>query len=164
MSPVGWSGNAIEVYGVKQTIAAMEQFAPEIRKRMNKEIRQQLAFTQARARSLYPHGAWQIVINKKRLLGSIQTAPGTLNRKKWGESDPGARAAIFEFVGSQTEGDTPQVQGLIKSLNARYGEPGRFLWEAWDETGRSVLSNIRTSVLAAERDLQAKLDSIGESH
>ena len=163
MTQVGWTGNSIEVYGVKKTIGAMEAFAPEIRKRLNKEIRESLNITKARAQSLYPLGAWKITINKRKLLGSLGTAPGTLDPKKWGDSDPGARAAIFEFVGSSSGGVTPQARGLIRSLNARYGQPGRFLWEAWDETGRDVLDRIRTSLKTAERDLQTKLDSIGES-
>ena len=61
-------------------------------------------------------------------------------------------------------GATPQARGLIESLNRRYGQPGRFLWAAWDKTGKDVLDRIRTAMLEAERDLQATLDSAGEDY
>jgi hypothetical protein len=154
---------AIEVTGVKQTIQALESFAPEIKERLNREIRKALKSTETRAQSKYPKGAYTVQINKKKLLGSVTTRRGSVGGKRWGEADAGPRAAIFEFAGSNQDGRTPQAKGLIKSLNARYGTTGRFLWAAWDETGKDVLENIRTSLLSAERDLQSKLDSIGES-
>ena len=154
---------SIEVTGVKATIRALEQFAPEIKARMNKEIRQALALTKTRAQANYPKGAYTLQINKKKLLGSILATPGQRIDDDWGASSSGVRAAIFEFAGSRQSGRTPQARGLIESLNRRYGTPGRFLWAAWDETGKDALDRIRTSMLAAERDLQAKLDSIGES-
>lgn len=154
---------AIEVSGVGKTIRALEAFAPEIKDRLNKEIRKSLTSTKQRAQSKYPKGAYTIQINKKKILGSVTTQKGSVNGKRWGEADAGARAAIFEFAGSNQDGRTPQARGLIESLNRRYGTTGRFLWSAWDETGKDVLENIRTAVLSAERDLQNKLDSIGES-
>jgi hypothetical protein len=154
---------AIGVEGVAKTVRALDAFAPEIKARLNREIRKALNDTKTRAQSKYPKGAYVTLVNKKKILGSVTTARGGVNGRRWGEADAGARAAIFEFAGSRQEGRTPQARGLIKSLNARYGTTGRFLWSAWDETGKDVLDRIRTSVLSAERDLQSKLDSIGES-
>lgn len=156
-------GSSIEVTGVKATIRALEVFAPEIRERLNKNIREALATTNIRAKGHFPQGAWVVRINKKKLLGTIMAKPGNRVDNKWGDSDPGVKAAIFEFAGSRTSGATPQSKGLIASLNRRYGQPGRFLWAAWDETGKDVLDRIRTAMLAAERDLQSKLDSTGET-
>lgn len=153
----------IQIEGVRATAKALDAFAPELKKRMNKEIRQAMTRVKAQAEANYPEGAWSLNINSKRILGSIVARGGT-RATKWSESDPGVKAAIFEFAGSLQPGKTPQAAGLIKSLNNRYGQPGRFLWAAWDTQGRQALTRIKAAVLAAERDLQDKLDAAGESY
>jgi hypothetical protein len=154
----------IQITGVKETARALKEFAPDLHKSMNKEIRKSLNVVKARAQSKYPKGSWKININQKRILGSIvaTSGGGTSTGSSWSNAPDGVRAAIFEFAGSKTDGATPQAKGLIKSLNARYGTPGRFLWSAWDETGKQALSEIETAVRRAERDLQGRLDAIGE--
>lgn len=164
MAGKGASSN-IRVENVKETITALAAFEPEIHKRLNVQIRKAMGRIKTRAQGKYPAGAWQVQLNKKRILGSIRTTPGSsLDATRWGEAAPGVRAAIFEFAGSRSAGATPQARGLIKSLNARYGQPGRFLWAAWDEQGNAVLEEIRASVKSAERELQSRLDSRGESY
>lgn len=160
------SNTNVQIIGVKQTITALRAFEPDLLKAMNKEIRESLKPVRDRAKGKYPNGAWSININQKKILGSIAAASGGVGglQKTWGESAPGIKAAIFEFAGSTQEGRTPQAAGLIKALTARYGQPGRFLWSAWDELGSGVLSNIEGSVRRAERDLQASLDSVGEGY
>lgn len=156
----------IQIDGVKSTIRALKEFEPGIRLRMNREIRRSLETVKGRALAKYPTGAYDIKITQKNMLGSIRAASGgaTLSRsQRWGDAPPGIRAAIFEFAGSLDSGATPQAEGLIKHLNAKYGSPGRFLWAAWDESGRQVLEQIATAVKRAERDLQASLDAAGES-
>lgn len=153
---------SIEVQGVKQTVAALKAFTPDIHKALTKSIREALKFTQEVAKSKYPSGAWSIRINQKKVLGSITTASGA-KAVRWGESSGGVRAAIFEFAGAVQSGKTPQAQALIASLNSRYGSTGRFLWAAWDETGNGVLESIRYEVLKAERQLQAHLEETGQA-
>lgn len=156
-------GSNIQITGVKQTIAALQAFDPEIKKTLTKQIREALATTRTRAIGKYPRGAWSINVNQKKILGSIVARSGA-RAVRWGDSDPGVRAAIFEFAGSTQPGKTPQARAMIASLNARYGQPGRFLWSAWDETGAGVLNDIQTAVRGAERELQARLDAIGEGY
>lgn len=155
---------AIGITGIKATKAALRAFRPDIEKRLNAEIRKALGTTLAAAKGNYPDGAWKLVLNQRKLLGSIMATPGKRIDNNWGASDPGVKAAIFEFAGSRGMGATPQARGLIESLNRRYGQPGRFLWAAWDKTGKDVLDRIRTAMLEAERDLQATLDSAGEDY
>jgi hypothetical protein len=158
------ANSSIGVDGIKGTMRALEAFAPEINKRLKKDIRRALNDTKIRAQAKYPNGAYSVVINRKKPLGSVMASAGRRIDDDWGASDDGVRAAIFEFAGSNQEGRTPQARGLIKSLNTRYGQPGRFLWAAWDETGKDVLDRIRTSMLEAERDLQRKLDAEGQAY
>jgi hypothetical protein len=156
---------AIGVTGIKETTRALAAFDPALKKRLNKTIRTALADVQAGAQAKYPTGAWQIVISNKNMLGSIKTRAGSRGTTgSWADADGGVRAAIFEFAGSTQSGATPQARGLIKHLNEKYGGTGRFLWAAWDERGKKALETIRQGVLAAERDLQSKLDAAGEAY
>lgn len=155
----------IRIDGVKQTVAALKAFAPEIQKTMNVTIRAALNDVRTGAQARYPKGSWQININTKKILGSIAARSGGGRvAKRWEDSSPGVKAAIFEFAGKNQPGKTPQAQGLIKSLNARYGAPGRFLWDSWDTNGKDTLDTIANAVRKAERELQAKLDAAGEAY
>jgi hypothetical protein len=154
----------IRIDGVKQTVAFLKDFAPEIQKAMNKTIRLALNDTKRGAEARYPKGAWSVNINSKKILGSISARSGGTRASSWADSSPGIKAAVFEFAGSRQPGRTPQARAMIASLRARYGEPGRFLWDAWDEGGKDALDKIETAVKQAERELQAKLDSMGESY
>jgi hypothetical protein len=164
MANVNRTGQAIEVKGVRETIRALKAFEPEIGKELNKVIRTALNDVKAGAQGRYPKGSWSVRINQKNLLGTIRTSPGTVgDAKSWGDASPGVRAAIFEFAGKYQSGQTPQAKAMIKSLNERYGSPGRFLWDAWDASGEPALAKIREAMLDAERRLQAELDAAGES-
>lgn len=152
----------IEITGVKQTVAALKAFTPDLYKRLNREIRKGLSQVLKGAQGRYPGGAWQLSISQKRILGSISARNGD-RAPSWGDSDPGVKAAIFEFAGSRSQGATPQARGLIESLNRRYGQPGRFLWASWDEQGPGVMEDIAAAVRRAERDLQTRLEAAGDS-
>lgn len=154
----------IDVIGVRATVRALKAFAPDVSRRLVKEIRQSLNIIKARAQGKYPLGMWNVRVNNKNMLGTVVAASGGgAPAGRWSDASPGVRAAVFEFAGSTTNGASPQAQGMIEALTRRYGTPGRFLWAAWDEAGKQVLAEIEASVKAAERDLQASLDSAGES-
>ncbi|MDE2100150.1 MAG: hypothetical protein KGL39_23040 [Patescibacteria group bacterium] len=158
-------GNTIEVTGVRETIAALAAFTPEIKKGLNATIRAALQQTRDRARSIYPNGDWAVRVTKKNLLGTIAArgGQGADPKKSWSALPGGARAGVFEFIGTRYAGNRPQVQGLINSLNARYGQPGRFLWASWESTGEDVLATIRDATLIAEARLQESLNAAGEA-
>lgn len=159
-------GTNIEIQGVKQTVRALKAFTPAVHRALNKEIKRSLEIVKQRALARYPKGEYNVRVNTKNLLGTVVAASGGAGGgwKRWDDAPGGVRAAIFEFAGSQGDGATPQAQGLIESLSRRYGQPGRFLWAAWDESGKQVLAEIKAAVLRAERDLQATLDLAGEDY
>ena len=66
----------IQIEGVRATAKALDAFAPELKKRMNKEIRQAMTRVKAQAEANYPEGAWSLNINSKRILGSIVARGG----------------------------------------------------------------------------------------
>lgn len=157
--------NNIRIDNVAETVRAIRAFAPDIKERMNREIRKAMTDVKRGAEARYPKGAYSVNISAKKILGSVAAASGGKGGvgKSWGESAPGIRAAIFEFAGSRQPGQTPQAQGLIRSLNNRYGSPGRFLWAAWDEKGSDAKDRIEAAVKAAERELNARLEASGEA-
>lgn len=160
----GLQDSNIRITGVKGTITALREFAPEIEAVLDAEIRAALEATQRAAQSRYPGGSWIVGRNRKKLLGYVAARAGGRRAQRFGDSAPGIRAAIFEFAGAQQPGRTPQAAGMIASLNSRYGGTGRFLWGAWDSTGKSVLAGIASAVRLSEKALQAKLDSLGEEY
>ena len=159
------STSNVRIDGVKQTIDALRAFTPDVERLLDTQIKDALRATETAARARYPRGSWIVGRSKKKMLGYIAArAGGGSSKKSWGAGPPGRRAGIFEFIGTGYAGDRPQVLGLIKSLQARFGSPGRFLWAAWDATGSDVLERIEESVRGAERELQAHLDMAGEAY
>jgi hypothetical protein len=152
----------LRVGGVKATIAALRNLAPDVKREMDREIRSVMTTIKAGAESRYPAGAWSVKLNAKRLFGSVEAIGGGERADTWRDSGPGVKAAVFEFAGKYQPGKTPQAKAMIASLNARYGSPGRFLWDSWDENKTRALAQIKTAVLRAESELQTRLDSAGD--
>lgn len=158
------SSRSISIDGSYQTIRALAVFEPDLHKLMRKDFRRALNITRTAALSEYPTGEWKIRFSNKNLFGQIVAAGGGLRADSWGQSGGGVRAAIFEFVGTRYAGDRPQVLGLIQHMTVKYGSPGRFLWDAWDRTGRDVLDQIAWHFKEYERTFQARLDAAGEAY
>lgn len=153
----------LRIGGVKATITALRNLAPDVKREMDKEIRSVMTTIKAGAESRYPGGAWSVKLNAKRLFGSVEAvAGGERDPNSWAKSGPGVKAAIFEFAGKYQPGATPQAKAMIDSLNARYGSPGRFLWDSWDDNKVRALGQIKAAVVRAERELQTRLDAAGD--
>lgn len=156
-------GSNILIENAKETINALATFEPTLHKALNVTIRRALEVVKQGAERRYPDGAWVVKINKKNILGSITTKPGSTGGRNWGSADPGVKAAIFEFAENNPSG-RPQVAGLLQTLNRRYGSTGRFLWAAWDAEGEVALNKIKSAAKKAEAELQARLDAQGEGY
>lgn len=157
------TGRSLNIEGSYETIRLLGQLFPDLRKAFEKQVRQALKVTQKSALGEYPTGKWSIRFNKNSLFGSIVAAAKGERAARWGDSGGGVRAAIFEFAGSVQPGRTPQAQGLIKHLEAKYGGTGRFLWDAWDRTGQGVLDQIEGAFRQAEAQFQERLDAVGKA-
>jgi hypothetical protein len=62
--------------------------------------------------------------------------------------------AIFELA---AEGHSKQGRSLVSTLTARYGAPGRFVWDAWDAQASATYRAIAQGVRDAEAQIQARL-------
>lgn len=161
----------IRIVGVRATINALRDFTPSVEAALHSTIIDVLNRVRHGAQARYPRGSWIVGRNRKKLLGYVAARAGGGG---WGRTGgpwrglrqlaPGTRAAVLEFIGSKYAGNRPQVVGLLRTLDSRYGSPGRFLWASWDEHGKGVLRDIADAVRVAERDLQATLDAAGEAY
>ena len=161
----------VEITGVKQTMAALKAFEPEVYKAMRKTIRTRIKSVATGAAGRYQSssgggGKYKVSIRDagKRPGASITAVMGVQKgRNDW--SDPQSRAVIFEFAGSRSRGKTPGIAAAIASFQAKYGAPGRFLWEEWDsQGGQKISEEVEAEIRDAERILQAKLDAAGEGY
>ena len=151
----------IRVEGLKETMAALKTFEPEVYKALRKSIRTELKRVEGLAGRI-GGGSYKVTMKDagKRPGGGVTGIPGNKQHlNDW--SAPATRAVIMEFA---RRGKTPQAQSMIDSYQARYGSPGRMLWRAWDSgLGDEVLRNIDEAIRDAETTLQARLESAGEA-
>ena len=74
--------------------------------------------------------------------------------------NPARGAAITEFAGKKNPGGrTPRGASLIRTLEERYGKPGRILWQAFDEAAPAMLANVARLVAAAEAEVNAQMNA-----
>ena len=158
---------AVDVSGLPETRRLLRQFEPDLLKRldakMNSLARQLKASAQANFERTGASGTAYRVRTRSRVSGfskAVTTTGGSVAAgEKW-SSAPGVLAAIFEFANGPRNAqpqNVPRVQSLIATLNARYGSPGRFLWAAWDSSGKQHLHEIDAEVKAVEAEYSARL-------
>jgi hypothetical protein len=58
----------------------------------------------------------------------------------------GAANEVFEMAGRESSGKTEQGKQMIQALNARWGQPGRVLWKAYDKNRDVVDKEMRALV------------------
>jgi hypothetical protein len=159
------ASQGIRITGVKQTMAALKAFEPDVYKAMRKTIRTRIKSVAKGATGRYA-GKYKVSIRDagRNPGASITGVMGPQkNRNDW--SSPQSRAVIFEFAGSRSRGKTPGAAAAIASFQARFGAPGRFLWEEWDsQGGKKISDEVGAEIRNAERILQAKLDAAGEGY
>lgn len=147
----------IRVEGLEETIAALRALEPDVLKRTQATIRKAVMDIGVAASSRGPSG--------HKLSYRVRTSA---RGKRAGMS---IRAldrdtAIFEFAGSKglsrSGGPiTPQGAAMVRWLDG-FGQPGRFLWQAWDEHKDAFEAELKRAMGEAERELQAHLNAAGE--
>lgn len=148
----------IRITGLEETIAALRSLAPDVLKRLNREMRGIGRLIASDAARSAPPGHTLIYRVRMRQRG-----------KKAGMSVMAVDrdTAIFEFAGTKMRNragngpPTPQGLAMINWLNG-FGSPGRFLWDSWDRNKDRIEASIRESMAGAERELQERLNAAGE--
>ncbi|MDI9598687.1 MAG: hypothetical protein QM323_04200 [Acidobacteriota bacterium] len=158
---------AIDVSGIPETRTLLKRFEPDLLKRLDTRLNAVARELRSGAQAYFERtgasgGAYR-VSTRNRIGGfskAVATVRGSVSRgDKW-STQPGVLAAIFEFMAAPRDAqpqNVPRVRSLIATLNARYGTPGRFLWQTWDDHGQSYLAEIDAEVRAVEAEYTARL-------
>ena len=153
------------IEGLPGTLAALKAFEPTILKEMNREIRGVMNVLKGAAEGKYSAtgGSGGYVIRsstrgKKAGMKVTAAMSGGESGSEWSSS--GRLSAILEFYG-KTSAKCPQAITCTMTLNSRYGQPGRFLWDSWDAQKGSAIPAIEAAVHKAEAQLQESLDAQG---
>ena len=160
----------VSVEGVAATRNLLREFEPDLLKRLD----QRLNAVARRIRRLAQAGfeqtgaggvAYRIRTRTRRgaFVKSIAAVRGSVARgQKW-SSEPGTLAAIFEFANAVRDAKPQNVartRNMIATLNARYGAPGRFLWQAWEQEGDRAEGEVQDAVREAEREYTRRMEAV----
>lgn len=147
-------GVALEVTGVEATVVAIRAFDKKLYRRMYAQVRRAADLVRRDAARLAP-------------VRSGTMAAGYRLRK----AKKGSRFTFGFIVVNQTVqgvllefadvGHTQQGRSLVAGLEAKYGPPGRFAWEAYDKNEGDIRARANASIRAAEAEMQAALNRIG---
>jgi hypothetical protein len=158
----------IVVEGLEPLRAALKEFEPKLLKTMDREIRAVARGVTSKADANWTRtGSTPIYkirsSSRGKRVGVRILIPGGASHASNDWSEPSVLGAILEFFG-KVGTKTAQAASCLQTLNERYGEPGRFLWSAWDDSKDFAMDAIEASVRRAERDLQSELDRRGVSY
>lgn len=149
------------IYGVDETMKVLKSVDKDLAKELNKKFVAAGRIVANAARPRYPRrtGAARRSVRVYQGGRNIRRGGGVGMRNRRTVRLAGFRVeqqsrggSIIEFA-AQSRGSA-RGKTLAKTLNAKYGSPGRFLWQAMDENKAEVsaLSN------QAVRDAEAKLN------
>lgn len=155
------------VEGLIETRTLLRQFGPDLLKRLDVKVnlvarRLMSSAEQNFAETGVPGGAYRIrkrnSVNKFSV--SVITRPGSVSAgEKW-SSSPGVLAAIFELANAVRNAkpqNIPRTKNLLATLNARYGRPGRFLWQAWDDEKEADMATVDAEIRAVEAEYTERM-------
>jgi hypothetical protein len=145
----------------------MARFQPDLLKRLDSTLNVVARDLKAGAQSNLARtgmtGSAYRVRTRTRAYGfskGVTTVPGSVGpHEKW-SSEPGVLARIFELaagVRNARPENVKRTRSLIDTLNARYGSPGRFLWEAWDAKKDSYMGAVGSEIKAVEAEYTARM-------
>lgn len=181
MATVNQGGIGVEadIYGYDRLKRLMKEIDPEIRKRMDKEIRTTLKPIAERAKAEAPTTVmsgwmderWQGKWAKRRYdrahvakgisvrQGGKRTR-GSVTKTAWKVTSKSAAGSIYEVAGRKSAGKTPQGRAFIANLN-RDGKASRLLWRAFEHEGGGEKFNrgVAEIIHRYESELQARINS-----
>jgi hypothetical protein len=174
----GWNLDA-SLYNYAETKALMKKTDPELRKAMDKTIRDLLNPIAKRAKSFVPDqplSGWNYGDAGERYLPSRlpfwnpslakrgiavrqggRRTKGAVTQAAWKISNSSGAGAAFE-----TAGRGPSKHAFVKAIQNTHGKPSRLIWRAWDEAGgeKNVVGEVRATVNEYESLLQTQLNAM----
>lgn len=181
----------VQVYGFAATKRALRDVAPDLKKELDRELREILLPVQSAARSLVPAspplGRWNQSVNAPgsrpstsvwgrrwpydRLEWSSSAVRGGIRTTTTGGYERGsAFRSAFALINSDAAGAVYELMGsgksraaMIGNVRGRHGSSKRLIWKAWDATGavRWAPQRAADTIRAYEARLQARFEAAG---
>ena len=162
-----------QVLGVRETLAALKDLEPELRRETVRDIRSAAEPMRLAAQQLVPVEAPLSGMARGRLAWGpgarrkIRTTVGGRARRErdvWPlvnliQGD--AAGALFDIAGRGSAGSTPQGQALIRGLTQRHGAASRSMWRAAEGNIEPVQREVIAAIDRAAAKVNRKLEQRG---
>jgi hypothetical protein len=170
-------GMSVAIYGLRDTKKALQQFAPDLKKSMDKEIRTALEPVRSRAQGSVPasamsgwrsdgRGVWngRLGWDQAQIRKGIKISQGGRGRRgsgvrvAWKVQSQSPAGVIFELARKSKSGGS-----FIANLN-RHAAPSRLIWQAWDDLGgdERLTPKVVDAIKTAEDALEARLGAASD--
>lgn len=163
----GGASYEVNIEDVAATRYLLKQFGPDLLKKLDRELTQVARMLKSTAQSNLSRtgvSGSAYMIRTTNRAGSftkgVTTAPGSVPRGERWSTKPGVLAAVFEFaqnVRTSKPQNIARTKAMLATVTARYGKPGRFLWDAWDSMSSGALARVHGAVATAEDELSGRL-------
>lgn len=163
------AGYAVTVEGLQELRADLMTVEPKLNYKLNSRLRRVGNVVAGEARVLTGRLA-EVGPDRKTpgrpspLAGETSEAVSGIEVKMGGSKsnrDAVVRVIQTSRIGAIVEfaeiGRSPQGEAFVSLLNRRFGDPGRFIWEAADNNRTYVTSEVLAVVAQTEAELNAKL-------
>lgn len=157
----------VNIEDVAATRALLKQLGPDILKSLDRELTTVARQLKSAAESNFARtgaSGSAYMIRTSNRAGSftkgVTSRGGSVARGQRWSDQPGVLAAVFEFADGISKArpqNVARTRAMLATVTARYGRPGRFLWEAWDGMSSGALARVHGAVEAAENDLTERL-------
>lgn len=152
----------IDVDGLEKSLNVLTTFAPELRKKVGRRLRNiGTTVAGAAARKMGSRTGSRGIYSQTTEAASgyrVRTRTSATDAVSVTVANTTKPGAIIEFAGSANPGGkTKSGAALIRTLTETYGPPGRVLWDSWDVLEPWARDEVADIVEEAEREASALL-------
>lgn len=164
---------APRIEGVRETLAALKDFDPKLRRATDRTIRKAAQPLKSAAQSKIPgqalsgwssgryafDGANARAGVRLKLGGGVskRVARSTSTWPLLTMSQSNAGGSVFDMAGRRSSGNSPQGIAFISALNARFGGASRSMWPAAEEKLPEVQASVASAVDEAAAQINRQL-------
>lgn len=161
------------VTGVRETLAALKQFDPQLERDLRKEIRSIVSPLRSEAQRRIPsapplsgwtRGRYAFDGGAARAGVRVQVGGRASKRKRvWPLvtlKQTNAGGAVFDIAGRRSSGSSPAGRAFIAGLNRRHGRASRSMWKAAEGKLPQIRSEVEDAIEAASKTVNRKLKRV----
>jgi hypothetical protein len=170
---------SVVLYGYNDFKKKLKEADAELRKAMDKEIRDFITPVSSLAKAYVPSvamrnwksggdGVWSdrlgwdqsAVIKGIAVRQGGKRSRGSATSAGWRIQNKSAAGAVYELAGKKSSGSGTAGMSFINAITLRGGRPSRLIWRAWDAKGgeQAITRSVVETIHKFENELQRKLD------